>query len=76
MDIKIYQHFHIIDRKQIKYRQIAIPPLRRNVPIQPGLFKGNYGGHGIELIMVTYNDDNSQMNTVKITVRFTSINND
>ena len=63
-------HFlRYLSRKSTKYHPIEIPPKRHNVPIQPGIFKGEYSVHGIELIMVTYNDDNTKMDAIKITVR-------
>ncbi|XP_072169510.1 F-box only protein 31-like [Diadema setosum] len=37
------------------------PPHRIDVmPIQPGLFKGTYGGHGIEMIYFTYEENRLQ----------------
>ena len=29
------------------------------VPIAPGVFKGDYGGHGTELIQLTFSEDSS-----------------
>ncbi|ESO91018.1 hypothetical protein LOTGIDRAFT_233514 [Lottia gigantea] len=37
--------------------RLSFPQPEANVIVQPGLFKGNYGGHGIELIMLTYLPD-------------------
>lgn len=42
---------------------------RVNVPIQPGLFKGTYSAHGIEILSLDYNDDLTEVTVTKITVR-------
>ena len=39
------------------------------VPIQPGLFKGTYSAHGLELVLLSYEDKN-KVTAVKITVRY------
>ncbi len=56
--------------EQTLFKPLHVPRRRQGVPIQPGLFKGSYGAHGVEIVMVTYNDDNTEMNAVKITVCF------
>ncbi len=45
-----------------------MPPPCPGMPIQPGLFKGNYGSHGVELIMLNYNEDKSEVRGLKISV--------
>jgi len=40
------------------------------VLIQPGLFKGDYGSHGVELILLTYNEDATKVLGTKVTVIF------
>ena len=37
--------------------------------IQPGLFKGTYGGHGIEILSLTYSEDKKTAWATKVTVR-------
>jgi len=50
------------------YSRLELPnACNFKVPIQPGLFKGTYGSHGIELIILTYEDDRKAKAT-KITV--------
>jgi len=42
---------------------------KEGVVIQPGLFKGTYGGHGNELMLLTYpEDDRNQAIVFKVTV--------
>uniref|UniRef100_A0A0P6E0V0 F-box only protein n=1 Tax=Daphnia magna TaxID=35525 RepID=A0A0P6E0V0_9CRUS len=36
------------------------------VPIQPGLFKGTYSSHGLELILLNYEEDVNKVKAVKI----------
>lgn len=43
-----------------------------NVPIQPGLFKGTYSAHGLEMVLLTY-EDNNKVSAVKVTVRETKL---
>lgn len=50
------------------YSRLELPKVCNfKVPIQPGLFKGTYACHGIELIMLTYEDDR-KAKAIKITV--------
>lgn len=54
------------------YSRLEVPKVCNfKVPIQPGLFKGTYASHGIELIMLTYEDDRKAKAT-KITVYLAS----
>ena len=45
-----------------------LPGYKEGVIIQPGLFKGTYGDHGLELVLLTYEDDDSKAVITKITV--------
>eukprot|EP00057_Strongylocentrotus_purpuratus_P018501 XP_011672975.1 PREDICTED: F-box only protein 31 [Strongylocentrotus purpuratus] len=36
------------------FKSLEPPKTVDNMPVKPGIFKGTYGGHGIELIYVTY----------------------
>ncbi|XP_033119610.1 F-box only protein 31-like [Anneissia japonica] len=48
------------------FRRLHIPTGKEaNQPVQPGLYKGTYGGHGIELVMVSYHGNN--LHGVKVT---------
>ncbi|XP_071957796.1 F-box only protein 31-like [Antedon mediterranea] len=48
------------------FRRLHIPTKRKpEHPVRPGLYKGTYGGHGIELVMVSYHDD--LLHGVKVT---------
>ncbi|XP_046558884.1 F-box only protein 31-like [Haliotis rubra] len=42
-------------------------PRKPGAVIQPGLFKGNYGGHGIEIIQLSYSDTENKAEGKKIT---------
>ena len=45
-----------------------LPGYNEGVVIQPGLFKGTYGDHGLELVLLTYEDDDSKAVITKVTV--------
>ncbi|XP_062997310.1 F-box only protein 31 isoform X2 [Elgaria multicarinata webbii] len=38
----------------LTYRRIYLPPRSADDLIQPGLFKGTYGSHGLELVMLSF----------------------
>lgn len=38
----------------LTYRRIYLPPSRPDDLIPPGLFKGTYGSHGLELVMLSF----------------------
>ncbi|XP_062032952.1 F-box only protein 31 isoform X2 [Lepus europaeus] len=38
----------------LTYRRIYLPPSRPDDLIQPGLFKGTYGSHGLEIVMLSF----------------------
>ena len=48
------------------FQKLHLPGPLDNVPIQPGLFKGTYGGHGIEIISLKYEED--KLRGYKVTV--------
>lgn len=51
------------------YSRLILPATTRfNVPIQPGLFKGTYSVHGLELVSLLYEEDKNKVKTIKITV--------
>ena len=55
-------------RCDMQFLRLKIPnrPLYP-VPIEAGLFKGTYGSHGVEIILLEYSDDKHAIGT-KITV--------
>uniref|UniRef100_A0A8C5S570 F-box protein 31 n=1 Tax=Laticauda laticaudata TaxID=8630 RepID=A0A8C5S570_LATLA len=38
----------------LTYRRIYLPPRSSEYLIQPGLFKGTYGSHGLEIVMLSF----------------------
>ncbi|XP_044516472.1 F-box only protein 31 isoform X2 [Gracilinanus agilis] len=38
----------------LTYRRIYLPPTRPDDLIKPGLFKGTYGSHGLEIVMLSF----------------------
>ncbi|KAL0154799.1 hypothetical protein M9458_049062, partial [Cirrhinus mrigala] len=38
----------------LTYRRIYLPPCLPSDLLQPGLFKGTYGSHGLEIIMLSF----------------------
>lgn len=38
----------------LTYRRIYLPPSHPDDLIRPGLFKGTYGSHGLEIVMLSF----------------------
>uniref|UniRef100_A0A7N9ANU5 F-box protein 31 n=1 Tax=Mastacembelus armatus TaxID=205130 RepID=A0A7N9ANU5_9TELE len=38
----------------LTYRRIYLPPAMPSALLQPGLFKGTYGSHGLEIVMLSF----------------------
>lgn len=52
----------------VKCRPLKLPPSREDAVIQPGLFKGFYEGHGVELLLLSYSDEDKSAIITKIIV--------
>lgn len=52
----------------VKCIPLLLPPRREDAVIQPGLFKGTYSSHGIELVLLSYSDGDKSAIMTKITV--------
>ncbi|OWF37959.1 F-box only protein 31-like [Mizuhopecten yessoensis] len=50
-----------------KFEPMDLPRPMRNIPIQPGLFKGHYGAHGIEIMHLSYDSEMKNILVLKIT---------
>lgn len=50
----------------LTYRRIYLPPSRPDDLIRPGLFKGTYGSHGLEIVMLSFHGQRAR--GTKITV--------
>lgn len=50
----------------LTYRRIYLPPGRPDDLIRPGLFKGTYGSHGLEIVMLSFHGTRAR--GTKITV--------
>ncbi|XP_006860179.1 PREDICTED: F-box only protein 31 [Chrysochloris asiatica] len=44
----------------LTYRRIYLPPSRPEELIQPGLFNGTYGSHGLEIVMLSFHGRRAQ----------------
>jgi len=53
---------------KLSCERLILPGYKEGVVIQPGLFKGTYGDHGLELVSLTYEDDDTKAVITKITV--------
>ncbi|KAG8012321.1 F-box only protein 31-B [Nibea albiflora] len=40
----------------LTYRRIYLPPVMPSDLLQPGLFKGTYGSHGLEIVMLSFHE--------------------
>uniref|UniRef100_A0A8W8MPT3 Uncharacterized protein n=1 Tax=Magallana gigas TaxID=29159 RepID=A0A8W8MPT3_MAGGI len=59
---------YLLSRHEYRWFPLELPSKYRvNVPIQPGLFKGTYSAHGIEILSLDYNDDLTEVTVTKIT---------
>lgn len=52
----------------LTYRRIYLPPTMPSDLLQPGLFKGTYGSHGLEIVMLSFHETSAR--ATKLTVRF------
>lgn len=50
----------------LTYRRIYLPPSHPDDLIRPGLFKGTYGSHGLEIVMLSFHGKHARV--TKITV--------
>lgn len=41
----------------LTYRRIYLPPTMPSDLLQPGLFKGTYGSHGLEIVMLSFHEN-------------------
>jgi len=58
----------VLSCSKLSCEPLILPGYKEGVVIQPGLFKGTYGDHGLELVLLTYEDDDSKAVITKITV--------
>jgi len=49
------------------YSRLVLPSSSFHVPIKPGLFKGTYSAHGLELVSLFYEGDGNKVTALKIT---------
>lgn len=54
------------DSNCLTYRRIYLPPSMPSDLLQPGLFKGTYGSHGLEIVMLSFHGDSAR--ATKLTV--------
>lgn len=44
----------------LTYRRIYLPPAMPSALLQPGLFKGTYGSHGLEIVMLSFHESSAR----------------
>ncbi|XP_070763367.1 F-box only protein 31 [Enoplosus armatus] len=44
----------------LTYRRIYLPPVMPSDLLQPGLFKGTYGSHGLEIVMFSFHETSAR----------------
>uniref|UniRef100_A0A8D3CDX7 F-box domain-containing protein n=1 Tax=Scophthalmus maximus TaxID=52904 RepID=A0A8D3CDX7_SCOMX len=44
----------------LTYRRIYLPPAMPSALLQPGLFKGTYGSHGLEIVMLSFHRNSAR----------------
>lgn len=62
--------FFLLHSNCLTYRRIYLPPSSPDDLIQPGLFKGTYGSHGLEIVMLSFHGKKAK--GTKITVSASS----
>jgi len=62
-------HADVLFCSKLLCEPLVLPGYKEGVVIQPGLFKGTYGDHGLELVLLTYEDDDHRAVITKITAR-------
>lgn len=50
----------------LTYRRIYLPPVMPSDLLEPGLFKGTYGSHGLEIVMLSFHGTSAR--ATKLTV--------
>lgn len=50
-----------------QHQRLTLPALQPGAVIQPGLFKGTYSAHGLELVMLRYEEHLNRVTVTKIT---------
>jgi len=66
--IVLHSRVGVLSCSKLSCEPLILPGYKEGVVIQPGLFKGTYGDHGLELVLLTYEDDDSKAVITKITV--------
>lgn len=56
-----------LDSNCLTYRRIYLPPVMPSDLLKPGLFKGTYGSHGLEIVMLSFHENSAR--ATKLTVR-------
>lgn len=54
------------DSNCLTYRRIYLPPAMPSDLLKPGLFKGTYGSHGLEIVMLSFHNNSAR--ATKLTV--------
>ncbi|XP_075870946.1 F-box only protein 31 [Nelusetta ayraudi] len=44
----------------LTYRRIYLPPVMPSDLLKPGLFKGTYGSHGLEIVMLSFHENSAR----------------
>ncbi len=57
----------------LTYRRIYLPPCLPSDLLQPGLFKGTYGSHGLEIIMLSFHGSKAKVTKLTVSLTFEDI---
>uniref|UniRef100_T1J548 F-box domain-containing protein n=1 Tax=Strigamia maritima TaxID=126957 RepID=T1J548_STRMM len=55
------------ERNAFEHRRLRPSPPKADAIIQPGLFKGTYSSHGLELVLLTYDSYGTKVKVTKVT---------
>lgn len=61
------------DSNCLTYRRIYLPPTMPTDLLQPGLFKGTYGSHGLEIVMLSFHGTSARATKLTVSPIFAAV---
>jgi len=58
------------DSNFLTYRRIYLPPTMPSDLLPPGLFKGTYGSHGLEIVMFSFHGTSARATKLTVSLIF------
>lgn len=64
-----YRAFFPLGSNCLTYRRIYLPPGTSSDLLQPGLFKGTYGSHGLEIVMLSFHEKSARATKLTVSIK-------